>query len=358
MVPQRSTARRKAGTQTIRGRTAVHPTWLAEVSIFVWTPLLIVVLMVFANTPDDPLITLRYAANLVHGHGLTFNSGQPVQGFTSPLHLLVAVVAYVLPGGHPLLKLKLASIGFGLAGVTEGYRLLCLVVGRTWLRRGGGAAIASSAVIGLGSSYGLETSLAFWLVALLTRLLVERRQLQSPAIVGATAFAAVLTRPDSLLIVLALAATGILIERRQPLQRRLSWVLGGLMGAGATISLGVGYFHDPLPNAFYAKAVPLATALPLGLHYLGTALQPGPLYSSHTGKPVDVVSYVLLVLQLTLLLYGAWVCIRRRPLALLSRRSGSGADGVRAQVGRRLDYRGPLSGFSHDSLDHPHRASY
>ena len=38
---------------------------------------------------DDAFISLRYAANLLAGHGLVFNPGERVEGFTSPLWTLL-----------------------------------------------------------------------------------------------------------------------------------------------------------------------------------------------------------------------------------------------------------------------------
>ena len=80
------------------GRRATVP----ELLLFLYIPFLLTLSFTFASNADDPFITLRYAANLVHGYGLSFNPGQHVQGFTSPLHLVVATGAYLFPGGHDL----------------------------------------------------------------------------------------------------------------------------------------------------------------------------------------------------------------------------------------------------------------
>ena len=49
---------------------------------------------VFCVTTDDPFITYRYAANLLAGHGPVFNIGERVEGFTSPLHLLLMAMYF------------------------------------------------------------------------------------------------------------------------------------------------------------------------------------------------------------------------------------------------------------------------
>ncbi len=39
-------------------------------------------------TTDDAFISFRYARNLVEGHGLVFNPGEYVEGYTNPLWTL------------------------------------------------------------------------------------------------------------------------------------------------------------------------------------------------------------------------------------------------------------------------------
>ena len=38
---------------------------------------------------DDAMISMRYARNLAEGHGLVFNAGEYVQGFSNPLMTLL-----------------------------------------------------------------------------------------------------------------------------------------------------------------------------------------------------------------------------------------------------------------------------
>ena len=40
---------------------------------------------------DDALITLRYAQNFLSGHGLSFNPGEIVEGFTNLGHLVLVI---------------------------------------------------------------------------------------------------------------------------------------------------------------------------------------------------------------------------------------------------------------------------
>ncbi|MDP6931537.1 MAG: hypothetical protein QGG40_01415, partial [Myxococcota bacterium] len=75
---------------------------------------------------DDTFISLRYARNLVEGHGLVFNPGEPVEGYTNFLWtLLLAFVirlglntlpTVVLLGTASAMALVMASRRLGPVG--------------------------------------------------------------------------------------------------------------------------------------------------------------------------------------------------------------------------------------------------
>jgi hypothetical protein len=50
------------------------------------------------QTWEDALITLRYSENWIHGNGLTYNPGTHVQGFSSPISMLLLTLCYLLTG--------------------------------------------------------------------------------------------------------------------------------------------------------------------------------------------------------------------------------------------------------------------
>ena len=43
-------------------------------------------------TIDDSFISYRYAANLAAGHGLVFNHGEWVEGYSNPMWVLILAV--------------------------------------------------------------------------------------------------------------------------------------------------------------------------------------------------------------------------------------------------------------------------
>src|SRR3954462_8506961 len=80
--------------------------------------LLALAFSVFPITTDDSYITLRYAHNLISGHGAVSNPGERVEGYSSPLHmLLLAALLKLRPSLESLFMTKRVSFGFGFAGI-------------------------------------------------------------------------------------------------------------------------------------------------------------------------------------------------------------------------------------------------
>ncbi len=284
-----------ADTAAAPSRDGLKPP-IGDYLVFLYLPFLAAVTVTFPTTADDPFITLRYAANLVHGYGLAFNPGQQVQGFTSPLHLLVAVVAYLLPGGHDLFKLKIASLIFGALAIREGAKLIAGITPRVWLRRVGFVALGSSIIIAYASTNGLETSLVTWLLVALIRRLVLSADERSWGTLAILAFLLVFARFDSLVPMACLAVAGFVVEQRQPWWRRSSWVLGAVVAALITVLSAYLIFGFPLPNTYYAKAMSLGEAIPQGFNYLQDNLAPALGGSGRSGLIATVVMITEFVL--------------------------------------------------------------
>ena len=276
---------------------------LLDAALFLYVPFVASVSRTFASSTDDPLITLRYAANVVHGLGPVFNRGQHVQGFTSPLHLCVAVLVYLFPGGHDLLKLKLASLVFGALAIREAGILLYSMAIPLWARRTGAVAVGTSAIVAFASSNGLETTLEMWLLMALARRLILDGPSRSPLLLCLLAFGAALARPDAFLVLACMGVVGLIIERPLALWRRISWVGGVAVALACIAGMGILYYDDVLPNTYYAKDMGLGRAFSSGAGYLVDALQP------QTG----VLAGLLLLLQLVLIGAGIYVVAKVVP---------------------------------------------
>ncbi len=215
-------------------------------------------------TADDAFITLRYADNLAAGHGLVFNPGDRVEGFTSMLWtLLLAILGFV---GFDLLDAA-RFIGVAAAMLT--------LVSTYWLARQctdePAIALAAPALLALNGSFacwaaaGMETPLFACLVAAAFAASIGGRYWTSAVVAGAAA----LTRPEGLLVV------GLLgMYQMYQAKRRLArpWPLWWLVSGGMVVLLFVfrlWYFGDLLPNTYYAKTSTGWAQIERGLGYWG-----------------------------------------------------------------------------------------
>jgi hypothetical protein len=278
--------------------------------IYLYLPFLAAVVLTFASTPDDVFITLRYAANFVHGHGLVFNPGERVQGFTSPLDLLVAIVMYLVPGGLALFKMKLASILFGLLAIREAGILLWRLPLPMWTFKVGCVAIGTCGVIAYASGNGLETSLEMWLLIAIARRLILDLRRQSMITVAVLAFFAVLARPDAVAPLTCIAIASLYVERDIGFIRRISWFIGVVIAASMTTIGEVLYFKSILPNTFYAKDVPLDRSLAQGWEYLHYLLQPVG-FDSLLSQPILV--NLVVIIEAIFLAIGTLSILRKHP---------------------------------------------
>jgi len=227
---------------------------------------------------DDAYISFRYAQNLVAGHGLVFNPGERVEGYSNFLWVLLAALALRL-GLDPLTATRFVGIGAHLAAIAVAGYFLLQVAHR--LRR------RDLALLGLGvalvvphgllavAGCGLETS-----AAALALLLVGAshhawpRERRSVRIVAALApLAAILLRLDSLLAVAVSA--GVLFAERLAAERRPARALADVLGRFAPTAVGLAawiawklhYYGGLLPNTYWAKAADQLSFGP-GVRYL------------------------------------------------------------------------------------------
>lgn len=230
-------------------------------------------LLAFCVTTDDPFITLRYAANIVHGLGPVFNEGERVEGFTSPLHLMVSVVGILLPGGGDLLKLKLASIVFGVLLVHRVCRIFEKLPLHPLAKLLAPLLVAASWMTAISGVNALETTLAAWLIAVLIDSLldpsVDGPRLQDGVVAGL----AILARPETAILVAALAFTSMVVETG-PIASRVRWVIPAAAIAATSVLARLVYYHEIVPNTYFAKTGPLSREMWGAWRYLVQSLQP------------------------------------------------------------------------------------
>ena len=236
---------------------------------------------------DDAFISFRYVRNLVEGHGLVFNPGEYVEGYTNFLWVLELAAIWSLLGIPPEHAAQVLSVIYTVGTLAAMlwwvYRLPGMshrgLVG--WMALG---LVCSSATVAVWTSAGgLATrQFTFLLVVAVAVLSVHGTRRWGLLTASLSLGLAELTRPEGLLLgglcLGGFAVCWMARERRlhlDPLRhscaRRNLAVMGGpfaLMVAGHYL-WRYSYYGEWLPNTYYAKYV--APWYDAGLRYLAQA---------------------------------------------------------------------------------------
>jgi arabinofuranosyltransferase len=229
---------------------------------------------------DDPWISFRYAANLASGHGLVFNPGERVEGFSNPSWtlLLALVIAVHLPA---LAMAKLFGIALHVLTLVLLWRLLSRrtgsdagvsgVEGPGWTDRLAAAValliVTSSSWVALWAVAGLETPL--YVAALVAAVAASASG--RPRLAAALLLLAALTRIEGILAGLAFLA----LLARRPSELRQNLAVPGILLGGFALSMlaRLVYYGHLLPNSYVDKSgLPLGQAWHGGLSYLHGSL--------------------------------------------------------------------------------------
>ena len=209
---------------------------------------------------DDEYIVYRYARNLAEGHGLVFNPGERVEGFTIPLWALILAAAH-RAGVSP----EAWSFGLSIVGTCAAVA----AIGSLWRRLRPGArwplpalllalspAMAFHAAFGLGTTL-LAALLALWLWTYERDLAHERPAWRAALWLGLAS----LVRHEALL----LAFPFLLAEQRR---RVLGTALAALLPALAWAVFRWAYYGELLPTTWGVKKLPFFDDLAFGTLYL------------------------------------------------------------------------------------------
>lgn len=222
---------------------------------------------------DDAFVSLRYAANLIDGHGLVYNAGEYVEGYTNLLWTLLLAAALAL-GAPDVESAEWLGIAFHLA-------LALVLLAASWRRQRRGdefLPLAAGVVLispdfQVWASGGLETSLFACLALLGVLLAREAIESHRAALFGGLVLSLlVLTRPDGVLF----AGTAWLgVALRAAPRRRVGALLrvAGpvVLTLAAWAAFKLAYYGELLPTAFYSKSV-MRPYYEQGLVYLGLYL--------------------------------------------------------------------------------------
>ncbi len=209
------------------------------------------------RTWEDALITVLHSENFYHGLGLThfkIDDPRPLHGFTSPISVLVPLLADRFHVGWGLPFQKLLSLLAGPVAAWFGYRIL-----RDYL------APFSTAAAVLGGGYlaiehhqilwgmaGMETQLAT-AILLASMYFLLSGNLRACAI---TAGLCLLARPDFVLwTAIATTATAFASYRRRDFNPLLTFALLVCAVYGPWLIFTTLYYGSPIPNTVIAKTL-------------------------------------------------------------------------------------------------------
>jgi len=213
-------------------------------------------------TQDDAYISYRYVENFVEGHGLVFNYGERVEGYTNFLWIMLLSLASI--AGLPIIPVsKVIGVACGAATV-----LMAFLITREFSdhRRWYIPFIAPVFLVANGAlAYwvigGLETGLFIFLFSLALYL-----EFRKPSLTPFVLILATLTRPEGgLLFAIIFLYRWLTLKRGLKSLAEYGGTYIGLLVPYAIFKLI--YFGDFLPNPFYAKTGMSLEYLSSGLAY-------------------------------------------------------------------------------------------
>ncbi len=248
----------------------------------IWTAIALAILTVhalsFRFVIDDAFISFRYAQNLIDGHGLVFNIGEKVEGYSNLLYVLLSAVGLRL-GVDPLLWGRIWStlaMG-GLLAMLPGIVRLLAPEENAHRRLPGQVAQILTALTGGVACWmlaGLETSFFALFTVWAWRSALKRQTV----LAGVAGLLLILTRPEGPALAFLFSAWSLLPSDALSTGyygRNRKRLLGPILLGTGTIAFFIwrhSYFGWWLPNTYYAKtgdwAGQLATGLPYGWNFL------------------------------------------------------------------------------------------
>jgi arabinofuranosyltransferase len=242
---------------------------------------LVVILLLYASynrfMEDDAFISFRYAENFVHGNGLVWNKGEYVEGYTNFLWTML-IGACIFLGWNAAISSQVLGMGFFIVSLLVMYFLLKMIFRSRNVALLGMVVLGSNYTFSAFATSGLETQMQTSLILIATYFWMKFfffKPGRSYNLVLSSFFmaAAVLTRPDSALIVGVLLITGILPLIRSATRsdgaviKLLSLTVPVAVIVGIWIAWKWWYYGDILPNTYYSK-IASPTSQWRGLYYM------------------------------------------------------------------------------------------
>ena len=242
----------------------------------------------FSFTQDDAFISYRYVKNFLNGDGLVYNPGERVEGYTNLF--LIILLAFL---GRLNIDIIIAS---KIIGIISGAFVILLSF--IWSRKIPGG--EKSLFLPLGVPFLLITNsiLAYWaisgletfLFAALVLLGVYLASHKNPLFVAILALAA-LTRPEGGLIFI-LILIYMFFQRQLIIKTAFYYLIAFVLLIAPQFLFRLYYYHDILPNSFYAKTGFSAEYILSGVHYVWLFLKEYALLGGLFVLPLVVLRHI------------------------------------------------------------------
>ena len=210
---------------------------------------------------DDAYISYRYVANFLDGHGLVFNIGERVEGFTN-FGWVIFLILWGAFGFDYILISQIAGFIFGAGIVVLSYKTAVQVFEKEKL-----AAILAVLLVGFNMSLaywspaGLETAaFSFFVMWSFYALIKESRWLVFSILM------AVWIRPDGVVVAAVIMLAEAIIKKRFP-RFSFSCIAVAFVLSLPFVVFKIIYYGSIFPNPFFAKTGFNIAQLQNGLEY-------------------------------------------------------------------------------------------
>lgn len=237
-------------------------------------------------TQDDAFISYRYVKNFINGHGLVFNPGERVEGYTNFLWIIILSI-FAKFGLDIIVVSKILGIASGCVVLFLLYKISVLLfqTRNRWANSAKGKIslprdwffslfpsllLASNSAFAYWSISGLET--AFFVMAVLLSMYFY---LSNHRLVIVFTALSTLIRPEGVLI-FVIILWHKLFFRKDKLKDSLFFLAGFVALLLPFFIFKILYYGDILPNSFYAKTS-------FSLEYIKSGLEYFWLFSRHCG---------------------------------------------------------------------------
>jgi hypothetical protein len=204
---------------------------------------------------DDAFISFRYAQNLAEGHGLVFNQGERVEGYSNFAWTLLCALAIRLGADPVAFAQALGVLCLGATVLATAWAGRRLLPGETSFLPLAAVGTALHHHLGDFATCGLETLAFVLLVVAVTGVLARAESPRAFAAAAVLAVLAALVRPDGALLgaVAAICASAAAVRQRRwaPV---LACAVPGIVLFAPFLCWRLAYYGDLLPNTFYAKS--------------------------------------------------------------------------------------------------------